>query len=1057
MRFLSLFLLACAAMPQTGTEGSILGIVKDSSGAAVPKASVAITNVETGLAINLTADDAGFFQAFALPRGSYSVVVTMAHFTAWRLSNVELVAGEQKRISPVLSVGDVKQEITVQAGSELLQTERASVETAIEQKQIRDLPLNGRDPIQMVSLTPGMRYLGVSGNTLNHQVQGLGQHNDATQFSVDGMTSNDPSAEGGIVFPNLDAVAQFRVQTSSFSAENGRQPLQVQMITKSGANEIHGTVWEFLRNDALDARNTFARSKPTLRRNQYGFSAGGPIVKNKTFVFTSFEGLKIRTQSIFNQNTIPNSFLDGDFGAVRVTDPLTNNPFANNQIPASRFSNASKFFFPYIPVANAPGNLFQALAGTPENGTNFIVRGDQLLTSRQKLYLRWIRVADSQNTVGYRPSVISTQDAMQHNLALNYDWTLTPSILFNLSGGFIHTNTGITSPLVGQENLNEKAGIQGFPTALRAEAIGLPSVAFTGYQGFSYPTQVPASFRREIFNGRASINMVHGKHTLVFGGEYLDLRTLAHHASSDPRGTFTFNNQYTGNGFADYLLGLVQSARANVPLSDFGMAHSPYSSLYANDNWRIAPNLSLELGVRWDQWWEKALVRGAGATFDVRIGKAVAGENKKGQVDLTSQPVAPFLAAATTGLWAPASKSGIPAGLFEASGYVSPRIGGAWRPFGKDTFVVRAGYGIFTSSYNGNITGSQVIGPPYWASQQVTFAKASNQRWETAFPADPSSFVAPSVSAAVYNIKPMKIHQFNFSIQQVVPALDATVTVSYVASRGHDLVAWPHINVPAPGNYANIQASSPYPAFGNINLYDNYGRDWYNSLQLKVDKRFVKGFSYNVSYVFARDISNVGNDVTAQPTLYAPANYDQGPSPLERRHILNISGIYELPFGRGRKFGGGIPRAADYLLGGWQISGIYTFVAGAPLTFSVPGATLGNGVNARPNIVGDPHVPNPSADLWFNPNAFANPARYQFGNSGVGIMTGPGLATLDSNLTKNFQFTEKKYLQFRWEMFNALNHVNLGLPNTGLATPTTGKILAAGDARQLQFGLKFVF
>src|SRR5438876_1863634 len=225
MRFVTIclaLLLSCAAWAQTGTEGSILGIVKDSSRAAVPKASVAVTNIETGLAQNLTADDSGFFQALALPRGFYSVVVSMPHFTTWRLTQAELVAGEQKRIAPVLSVGDVKQEITVQAGAELLQTERASVETAIEQKQIRDLPLNGRDPIRMVTLAPGMLYLGVSGNTLNHQVQGLGQHNDATQFSVDGMASNDPSAE------------------------NGRQPLQVQMITKSGTNEVHGTLWEFL-------------------------------------------------------------------------------------------------------------------------------------------------------------------------------------------------------------------------------------------------------------------------------------------------------------------------------------------------------------------------------------------------------------------------------------------------------------------------------------------------------------------------------------------------------------------------------------------------------------------------------------------------------------------------------------------------------------------------------------------------------------------------------------------------------------------------------------------
>ena len=303
----------------------------------------------------------------------------------------------------------------------------------------------------------------------------------------------------------------------------------------------------------------------------------------------------------------------------------------------------------------------------------------------------------------------------------------------------------------------------------------------------------------------------------------------------------------------------------------------------------------------------------------------------------------------------------------------------------------------------------------------------------------------------------MKIHQWNISIQQLIPGLDSTVTVSYVASRGHDLVAWPHINTAAPGNYTNLQAALPYPAFGGINLYENFGRDWYNSLQLKLEKRYAKGFSYNVNYVFARDISNVGNDVTAQPTLYAPANYDRGPSPLERRHILNISGVYELPFGRGKKFGAAIPRATDLLLGGWQISGIYTFVSGAPLTFSVPGATLGNGVNARPNIAGDPHVPNPSADLWFDPNAFATPTRFQFGNSGVGLLPGPSLATLDTNLMKNFRITESKFLQFRWELFNSLNHVNLGLPNTGLATPTTGKILAAGDARQMQLGLKFVF
>ncbi len=1050
---------AVVVCAQAGAEGSILGIVKDSTGAVVPNAAITVTNLDTGLHETATTNANGYFQVLALPRGFYSVSASMPTFKTWRLARTELVAGEQKRIEPVLTLGDVKQEITVQGGAELVQTESASVESAIEEKEIKELPLNGRDPIQMVALVPGMRYLGPpSGNTLNHQVQGLGQHNDATQFSIDGASANDPSAEGGIAFPNLDAVGQFRVETSSYSAENGRQPLQVQMITKSGTNAFHGTLWEFLRNDTLDARNAFASSKPELRRNQYGYTFGGPVVKDKTFFFASYEGLNVRTQTIFNSPAIPPAFLNGDFSSLKttITDPLTGKAFPGNQIPANRFDSAATFFFPYLLLPNAPGNLYRALAKTPEDGSNQIYRIDQMISSRQKIYFRYIRVGDTQVSAGYSPTVSSTQDLVQHNAAANYDWTITPALLLTVSAGFIHSDSEIASPQVGKENLTQDAGIQGFQTAFRAPAIGLPGVAISGYSGFSDPAQVPASFRREILNGRASMNWVKGKHTLVFGGEYLDNRTLAHHSSSDPRGTFTFNGQYTGNAFADYLLGLVQSARANTILADFAMGHEPYSATYVNDSWHVHPRLTLELGVRWDRWWERTLVRGAGATFDTAIGKAVAGE-ENGMVDLSAQPIAPYLAAATAGLWVPASQVGYPEGLSDSSNYVSPRIGAAWRPIGKDTFVVRGAYGIFASNYNGNITGSQVIGPPYWASQQVTFAKASNQQWETAFPANPGDFVAPSVSAAVVNIKPMKIHDWNVSIEQAIPKIDAALTVSYVASRGYDLVAWPHINTAPPGQYTNLQAALPYPQFGGINLYENLGRDWYNSLQVKFDKRFSKGLEYRLSYAFARDISNEGNDVTAQPTPYAPANYDRGPSPLERRQILSASAIYEFPFGRGKRFGGAMPRALDFIVGGWQLSGIYSFQSGAPLTFSVPGATLGNGVNARPNIVGDPHLSNPTASEWFNPAAFAAPPLYQFGNSGVGILTGPAYSDLDTDLMKNFHITERSYVQFRWEIFNTLNHVNLGAPNTTINQPTTGQILSASDAREMQLALKFIF
>lgn len=1057
-----LIFVARPVVAQTGTEGSILGNVKDSSGAALPSAVVTVTNTETGIGQSAVSSTDGFFQVLALPRGIYSVAIAAPSFSSWRMTRIELVAGEQKRIQPVLSPGDIKQEVTVSGASEVVQTERASIEMSIQQQQIRDLPLNGRDPLQMVNLVPGMRYLGVTtANVQGRQMQGLGQHNDATQFTIDGLSANDPSTETGMGFPNLDSVAEFRVQTSSFSAENGRNPLQVTMVTKSGTNEYHGSLWEFLRNDKLDARNTFLPAKDKLRRNQFGAGGGGPIVHNRTFFYASLEDLRVRRQGGYNSLTIDPAFLKGDFSSLLprtpITDPITGRAFPGNIIPESRFSNASKFFFPYILLPNAPNNRFQALAPIPSDGTNFMLRLDQQITAKQKAYVRWIRVTDQQDTVGYKPEVVNTGNLIQHNIAMNYDWTLSPSVLFSLAGGFLFSDYGQVSPLVGKQNLTEQAGIQGFATAVRPTAIGLPTVAFSGYAGFGWATQVPSSIKREVINGRAGFNIVRGKNTIVAGAEYLDNRTNTAHSSNNPRGNFTFNSQYTGNSFSDYLLGLVQSAAANVPLASFGIAHSPYSGLYVDDTWRIHPNLTVNLGVRWDYWWEKAFVRGAGTTFDLKTGKAVAGENKAGQVDLTAQPVAPFFGAATKDLWISATQAGMPRGLFNASGYVSPRLGAAWRPTGKDNVVLRAGYGIFAASYNGNVTGSSIIGPPYWATQSVTFAKAQNQRWETAFPADPGAFVNPSIAAAVVDIKPMKIHEFNVSVQGTLPWLQSALTVSYIGSRGWDLTAFPKTNTAPPGLYTNLQAALPYPRFGTINLYQNLGNEWFNGMQAKLEKRFSHGLTYLLSYSLNRDISLYGSDTAAAPTPYAPQNYDRGTSPNERRHILSASGIYELPFGRGRKWGGSMPRVLNVVAGGWQLSGIFRFVSGAPLTLSVNGATLGNGVNARPDIVGDWHLSNPSPALWFNPDAFARPPNYKFGNSAPGVVVGPASHVVDSGFMKNFHFSEKRYLQFRWEMFNALNAVNLGNPVTTLGVATIGQITSAGESRQMQVGMKLVF
>lgn len=1064
--FLVLFAPCRALWAQTGTDGSILGSVKDSSGAVLPGAAVTVRNLETGIVNEATTDSAGFFQILALPQGFYSVTVSFPGMAAWTLPRVELTVGAQKRVSPVLSVGGATEQVTVSAGTALVQTDQSSVQMNVEQKQIRDLPVNGRDPVSLVTLVPGMLYQGISSAQDDHVVQGLGMRNEQTEFSVDGASSNDPSAEQGITLPNMDSVAQFVVETSNFSAADGRNPLQVKLVTKSGTNQFHGTAWDFMRSDAFDATNAFAPSKPHLRRHQFGYSAGGPIVTNRTFFFSSLEHLRVRGERIYNSVTIDPAFLNGDFSSLskQLTNPFTGKPFPGNQIPTSLFSPSSRFFFPYLLQPNAPGNRFQALSSVPNDTNNLVLRVDHQASNRHRIYGRWIRVGDDGTATGYTPDITEQSTLVQHSGVLHYDWTMTSRTLLSVQGEYLQSDNERVSPDLGKRNLVAEAGVQGIATAGREDAIGLPQVNLTGYTGFADFVQDPASFKRKIYGLEAHLTHVRSTHTLNVGYGFSDRQTLAHHASSAPRGLFTFNGQYTGDAFADYALGLVQFVQRNLPIKAFGMAHSPYTDAYVQDDWRATSNLTLNLGLRFDYWHERQFVNGCGATFDTALGKVIAGE-KNGTVDLSCQPTAPFLAAATANLWIPASDAGAPGGLFKANGFLSPRIGGAWRPFGGNDFVIRGGAGVFTSQYDGNVFGSSIIGPPYWADERITFSRTSLQNWATAFPEDPSKFVAPSVSAAVWDIKPQKSYQWNLSVQKTLPFLDSAVTVAYVGNRGRDLITRQDENVVPPGQYANLQASLPYPALGTIRIAHNNNRSWYDSLQVKLEKRFTRGLGYGLAYALSRDITDFGtNDVQTRPTPFAPPGYEHGRSNLGRRHILRLNAIYDIPVGHGRAVASNMPAILDAVLGGWEVSGIYSFVSGQPLTLMVPGATLGNGFNTVPNLIGDPNAgtcsngaPVHTANCWFNDQAFAAPPRYQFGDAGVGVLDGPADQLLDTALMKNFRTGKDTLVQLRWEMFNALNHVNLDNPVTNIGLKTTGQITGAGTPRQMQFGLKFIF
>ena len=433
--------------------------------------------------------------------------------------------------------------------------------------------------------------------------------------------------EGATAIPSVDTIAEFNVQTSNFSAENGRYPLQVMVATKSGTNAYHGSLWEFARNSAFAARNYFETTTPKLVQNQYGAAGGGRILRDRTFFFGSFEALRIRQNQIFNDAVPAPAMLNGDFSSLTtpIIDPMTGNPFPGNQIPASRFDAAAVSFFPYLLQPNAADGNYHAVAPTKTDTTSGTARIDHVLTQKQHLYGRWVRYDSPQLFYGYSPKVYETNQTVQQSFTLNYVYTISPKVVFSANAGYQSSNNTFNSPQVGGTNLTEQAGIQGFSSPAQQSAAGFPTANISGYTGFGLLWGVNGRLWSHSWNGTTSVNLVRGKH-LIDAGLQFDTRSVyGHHDSFAAQGGFTFNGQYTGNGFADYLLGLTSAAARNYPIAPFGVQHAPYTGIFVEDTYKVARNLTLNLGLRYDRWYDKTLVHGNGATFDPQIGKVVAG------------------------------------------------------------------------------------------------------------------------------------------------------------------------------------------------------------------------------------------------------------------------------------------------------------------------------------------------------------------------------------------------------------------------------------------------
>src|SRR5262245_2471709 len=1076
--------LAAAAQQETAT---ITGSVKDQSGAIVPKATVTVTNTQTNISVKTEADDTGFYIIPSLRPGEYSVTAESTGFQKVIRSGVTLQVAQVARIDLTLQAGQLTESVEVVAATPLLDTQTSSRGLVIDEKKIVELPLNGRDYNQLALLSPGVLpgtprlasvnfkgVLNVNGNRTFNNV-----------FLLDGVDnisySNSFRGENvQLVQPSIEALQEFKIQTNAYSAEFGRSSGAVVNATiKSGTNNIHGAAYEFLRNDALDANNFFSNAlsapKPVRKRNQFGAAVGGPLIKNRTFWFGDYEGLRDR-EGVPRVRLVPAAAEKAGLFRTAVVDPcaagrpeFSKNAAGQWVIPQSRWDPVGAAIIKLIPDPTNFVNGVPVYASTPVTRTRqdqFDIRADHQFATNITFFGRYSFV----DTNTFRPAPLpglgegSFNDAFGANLnrsqglAFGLTWTFSPSFVGDFRLGYARgnyftqpPNFGVDGPAaIGLKNVPNDPAILG----------GVPKVNLQGFDAVGRHTSTPQFQTPRSLNPRASLSWTHGAHFVKFGGEFLHVQTRINDLNATI-GRMNFDNRFTNRAVGDLLLGLPsQLALTSFTVMDQGQDMQFY---FIQDDYKITSKLTLNIGLRYEFATPPREKQNNFANFDPVTGTMIFA--KDGDIFARSL-------------------------IHPDRNNFAPRFGFAYSPTSR--WVIRGAYGVFFNhTVRQGREGLLGFNPPFLVdnllqtsvSGATAVATAAPFRLVNGYPSgllDPKS-LAPTISRRSQdpNQRTPYIQQYNFGIQYEL-FKDLLLDVAYVGNKGTKLNGFRNLNQNAVITNANGTQSAgprPYPTFGDIQWMENRVGASYNSLQTRLEKRFSKGLTGLVSYTWGKALTGAPDHISTsgggagfdtgtfkEPQDSNNLSADRGLAEFDVKHRFVASYIWELPFGKGRRFGSGWNGAVDGLLGGWQVTGIHALQSGLGLTANLGGATvlnIGGERRARPNLVGNPVLPESQRTVqrWFNTDAFAafNPAPQAFGTAGIGIMRGPGVVNFDFTLAKNFNLTERRYFQFRTEIFNAFNHANFGPPNIARDSSGFGQILTAANARIVQFGLKFYF
>jgi hypothetical protein len=1068
------------------TSAAVLtGIVEDSTGAVLPNVTVSIRDADRNTTQSATTNGTGTYVLAALNPGNYSIAAESPGFKRFVREGVVIQLNQVARIDIRLDLGSFEETIEVKEAVPLLETETSGRGYLIDRQKIIELPLNGRDYNQLALLAPGVAPSTPRLAALNFKgaINVNGNRAFSNTFLLDGVdnVSYSSSYRGEnvqIVQPSVEALQEFKIQTNAYSAEFGRgSGAVVNAAIRSGINSIHGSVYEFFRNDALDANNFFSNAfgapKPERRRNQFGGALGGPIVKDKIFWFGDYEGLRER-EGAPQARAVPSVLEKAGLFSSPVVDPFAAGKpvFSRNAsgmwvIPRDRWDPVAAKIVELIPDSNVQGtNIY---ASTPINRTRadqFDVRLDYEISPATQLFGRYSFV-DSNI---FRPAPLpglaegsyndafGSTDNRSQGIALALTHTLSNSAVADFRIGANRgdyftkpPNAGIDGPaLVGLKNVPNDPAVIG----------GLPPMGFQGYDSLGRAPSSPQFQTPRTWNPRTTLSLHEGRHFLKVGFEFLKSNAKINDIPA-PVGAIGFANLFTGRAVGDFLLGLPTAFElSSFTVTDQGQ-HMYFSFL--QDDYKVSSALTLNLGLRYEYSTPPIERDNRLANFDPSIGVMQFAKNGD-TFDRT--------------LIHPDRKNW------------APRVGFSYSP--RSGWVIRAAYGVF---YNHTVRqgreGMLGFNPPFLVDNLLVanvfgpFAVAPLAVFRLA-DGYPQGLLDPNrISPFVYRRaqdeqqKTPYIQQFNLGFQREL-APNLLLDIAYVGNKGTKLPALRNINAPAViTNFNGAQSAGPrpYPTFGDIQMAENRVSSSYNSLQVQLEKRFSSGLSGQASYTWGKTLTDGADHLSTSPVgpgidtgIYGipqnPNNLraERGPAEFDITNRLALSYIYELPWGRGRRWGQAWARPANLLLGNWQLSGIHVIQGGLPLTAILGGSTvlnLGSDRVARPDLSANPELQRSqrTVERWFNTDAFTlpGPAPQAFGSAGVGIMRGPGFANFDYSIAKKISVDEDRYFQFRTELFNAFNHPNFGPPDVRRNAATFGRILSARDARIIQFGLKFYF